>query len=72
MPERGWKRINDRGKRFSRANRDVEALVTAIMHLLKKPDLVERKAECRSEVAEEKFNVHRANAVILKSMGLIS
>jgi len=50
--------------------RDVEALVTAMMHLLKEPDLAERMAKRSREIAEEKFDVHKVNAVILNAMGL--
>jgi len=50
--------------------RDVEALVKAIMHFLENPDLANRMAKRSREIAEEKFDVHKVNAVILNTMGL--
>jgi len=51
--------------------RDVEALVKAIVQFLENADLAERMAKRSREIAEEKFDVHKVNAVILKNMGLI-
>jgi len=50
--------------------RDVEALVKAIMLFLENPDLAERMAKRSREIAEEKYDVHRVNAVILNTIGL--
>jgi len=50
--------------------RDVEALVKAIMHFLENPDLADGMAKRSREIAEEKFDVNKVNAVILNTMGL--
>jgi len=50
--------------------RDVEALVKALMHFLENPDLADRMAKRSREIAEEKFDVHKVNEVIMKEMRL--
>lgn len=50
--------------------RDVEALEKAMLNFLKKPELAESIAKRSREIAEEKFDVHKVNSVIMKTMGL--
>jgi glycosyltransferase involved in cell wall biosynthesis len=50
--------------------RDVEALVKAIMHFLENPDLADRMAKRGRDIAEEKFDVHKVNEVIMTEMRL--
>jgi len=51
--------------------RDVEALIKAMMQFLEKPDLAECMAKRSREIAEEKFDVNKVNAVILNAMDLV-
>jgi glycosyltransferase involved in cell wall biosynthesis len=51
--------------------RDVKALVMAIEKFLEDPSIADSMGERSREIAEEKFDVHKVNAVILKAMGLI-
>lgn len=50
--------------------RDVEALVKAIMHFLDNPNLAEKMAKSSRKIAEEKYDVHKVNEVIMKEMRL--
>lgn len=50
--------------------RDVKALEKAMLNILETPGLAERMAKRSREIAEEKFDVHKVNAVILNAMGL--
>lgn len=50
--------------------RNSDALVKAILYILGKPDLAEQMAKRSREIAEEKFDVDKVNAVILNAMGL--
>ena len=50
--------------------RDVKALEKAMLNILEAPSLAERMAKRSREIAEEKFDVHKVNAVILNAMGL--
>jgi len=50
--------------------RDVKALEKAMLNILEAPGLAERMAKRSREIAEEKFDVHKVNAVILNAMGL--
>lgn len=50
---------------------DVHALVEAIEHFIQNPTDIERMGQASRRIAEEKYNVHEVNAVILKTLGLI-
>ncbi|MFK5979963.1 MAG: glycosyltransferase family 4 protein [Rhizobiaceae bacterium] len=47
------------------------ALANAMMQFLDKPELISSMAKSSREMAEERFDVHKVNQVILKTMGLI-
>ena len=71
------KRQRDRGERVMKGEngflirpRDVKALVKAMEKFLEVPSLVESMGKRSREIAEEKFDVHKVNAVILKAMDL--
>jgi len=51
--------------------RDVESLVIAIKQFIEAPHIAEKMAKRSREIAEEKFDVHKVNAVILNAMGLV-
>ncbi|MBC7218482.1 MAG: glycosyltransferase family 4 protein [Candidatus Caldatribacterium sp.] len=50
--------------------RDVEALARAMEHFILEPELIERMGRESRRIAEERFDVHKINAVILREMGL--
>lgn len=50
--------------------RDVEALARAMERFIQKPELIERMGKESRRMAEERFDVHKINAVILREMGL--
>lgn len=51
--------------------RDVESLVIAMKQFLEFPHLAERMAKRSREIAEEKFDVNKVNALIMEAMDLI-
>ena len=51
--------------------RDVRALVKAIEKFLADPRLAESMGRRSREIAEERFDVHKVNAVIMRAMELI-
>lgn len=51
--------------------RDSGALANAMMQFLDKPELISSMAKTSREIAEERFDVHKVNRVILKTMRLI-
>jgi len=72
------KRQRDRGERviegengFLIRPRDVKALVKAIEKFLEDPSIADSMGKRSREIAKEKFDIHKVNAVILKAMGLI-
>ncbi|WP_197484380.1 glycosyltransferase family 4 protein [Tepidimonas fonticaldi] len=50
--------------------RDVEALQRAMLRFIEEPELVERMGQESRRLAEERFDVRQANAILLKTMGL--
>ena len=50
--------------------KSVVALVEAMQRFIKEPDLAFRMGLRGRQIAEEKFDVHKVNAVMLKEMGL--
>lgn len=50
--------------------RDPHSLADAMVRLLESPDLVTRMARHSRQIAEEKYDVNKVNAVMLKEMGL--
>ena len=50
--------------------RDVDALVSAMERFIKEPELIERMGKESRRIAEERFNVHKINQVLLEAMGL--
>jgi len=50
--------------------RDVEALVSAMERFINEPELIERMGKESRRIAEERFNVHKINKVLLEAMGL--
>jgi len=51
--------------------KDVDALVQTMERFILQPDLIEKMGKRSREIAEEKYDVHKVNAVILQTMGLI-
>lgn len=49
---------------------DVSALEDSMIKLIENPDQVEAMGERSRQIAEEKYDVHRVNAVMLREMGL--
>lgn len=52
--------------------RDVPALTVAMERLIQQPRLVERMGQRSREIAVEKYDVHKVNAVIMAEMGLLT
>lgn len=50
--------------------KSVDALVQAMQHFIDKPDLVARMGARGRKLAEEKYDVHKVNSVMLREMGI--
>src|SRR5690625_5505399 len=50
--------------------RDSEALAQAMLRFIEQPELIERMGKESRMMAEEKFDVHQINAVMLQVMGI--
>jgi len=50
--------------------RNVEALAAAMERFILQPDLIEKMGQASRHIAEERFDVHKINQVILKEMGI--
>jgi len=50
--------------------RDVDALVSAMEQFIKEPELIERMGKESRRIAEERFDVHNINRILLEVMGL--
>lgn len=51
--------------------RDVVALANAMLQILEEPAMAKSMAIRGREIAEEIFDVHKVNKVLLKEMGLL-
>ncbi len=51
--------------------KDVAALEKAMERFIVNPDLIETMGQCSRKLAEQKYDVIKVNAVIMKAMGLI-
>jgi glycosyltransferase involved in cell wall biosynthesis len=50
--------------------RDVGALAAAMLRFIEEPALAQRMGEASRRMAEEKYDVHKVNAVMLREMGI--
>jgi glycosyltransferase involved in cell wall biosynthesis len=50
--------------------RNVDALAAAMERFILQPDLIEKMGKASRRIAEERFDVHKVNQVILKEMGI--
>lgn len=50
--------------------RDVDALVSSMLKFIGDPDLATRMGRRSREIAEDKYDVHKVNAVMLREMGI--
>lgn len=50
--------------------KSVDALVAAMESFIKEPDLVARMGKRSRQIAEDKYDVHKVNAVMIREMGL--
>ena len=50
--------------------RDATALAQAMEIFIRQPDLIETMGKRSREIAEEKYDVHKVNQVMLSVMGL--
>ncbi|SHF32468.1 Glycosyl transferases group 1 [Lampropedia hyalina DSM 16112] len=50
--------------------KSVEPLAAAMLKFIEKPELIERMGARSRAIAEEKYDVHKVNAVMLKEMGI--
>ena len=50
--------------------RDVDAIVSAMERFIKEPELIERMGKESRRIAEERFDVHNINRILLEVMGL--
>lgn len=74
----GGKGERDRGEEVIRGEngflvrvRDIDALAKAMQNILETPGLATQMAKRSREIAAEKFDVDKVNAVILNAMGLV-
>lgn len=51
--------------------RDVDSLVEAMETCIEQPDLVKQMGQASRKIAEEKYDVRKVNATILKAMGIV-
>lgn len=51
--------------------KNADALVQAMERFIVQPELIEKLGKRSREIAEEKYDVHKVNAVIMKTMGLL-
>lgn len=63
--------VADGDNGFLVPSRNVDALVEAMERFIKDPDLIPRMGARSRKIAEEKYDVHKVNAVMLREMGLI-
>jgi glycosyltransferase involved in cell wall biosynthesis len=68
--ERGERVMNGENGFLVRV-RDADALVNAMLFFVEKPGLAESMSKRSRKIAEEKFDVHKVNTVILNAMDLI-
>ncbi|MDR5899548.1 glycosyltransferase family 4 protein [Halomonas vilamensis] len=52
--------------------KDVDALVEAMQHFINRPALVKTMGRRSHEIAENRYDVHKVNAVMLQAMGIES
>lgn len=52
--------------------RSVDALVAAMLHFIEKPELLVSMGKRSREIAEDKYDVHKVNAVMLREMGIVA
>ena len=50
--------------------RDAQALAAAMMKFIEQPELIATMGARSRQIAEEKYDVHKVNAVMLREMGL--
>jgi glycosyltransferase involved in cell wall biosynthesis len=50
--------------------KDVEALLKAMKRFIDEPELIVRLGRRSREIAEEKYDVHKVNAIMIEAMGL--
>lgn len=50
--------------------KSVDALVTAVERFISEPELATRMGQRSREIAEEKYDVHKVNTVMLKEMDI--
>ena len=51
--------------------KSVDGLVEAMQRFIDDPGLAARMGACGRQIAEEKYDVHKVNAVILREMGIV-
>lgn len=51
--------------------KSVEALAAAMIRFIETPELIAKMGIRSRQIAEEKYDVHKVNAVMLKAMGII-
>lgn len=62
--------VADGGNGFLVPVRSVDALEQAMLRFIDEPELVTRMGAASRQMAEEKYDVHKVNAVMLREMGL--
>jgi glycosyltransferase involved in cell wall biosynthesis len=50
--------------------KDVEKLVQAMEQFINHPELIQQMGERSRKIAEEKYDVHKVNEVIMRGMGI--
>ncbi len=50
--------------------KSVEALISAMNKFIDDPTLIQKMGQRSREIAEEKYDVHKVNAIMLREMGI--
>ncbi|WP_346795489.1 glycosyltransferase family 4 protein [Halomonas sp. Bachu 37] len=50
--------------------KDVDALVEAMQHFIDRPELVQTMGQRSHEIVQDRYDVHKVNAVMLEAMGI--
>lgn len=50
--------------------KDASAIVTAMEKFIQQPTLVDQMGQCARQIAEDRYDVHKVNAVMLEAMGI--
>ncbi|MFQ5444644.1 MAG: glycosyltransferase, partial [Nitrospinales bacterium] len=50
--------------------KDAEALAAAMEKFISQPDLIKSMGKCSRKIAEEKYDIHKVNQIIMRTLGI--